>query len=216
MQISNPDLAKRIIEISFKKKLSHLGSCLSAMGIIDHIYSIKKPDEKFVLSSGHAGLALYCVIEKYGGRNAEEIFDHHGVHPDRCKECGLEVSTGSLGHGLGIALGLALADRSKNVYCLVSDGECSEGSIHEALRVKDELQVDNLIVWINKNKWAAYKEVKSLYLAPDGLEKIHVARGTMGNLAPYPFIKDQDAHYKVLNWQEYQAAMKALDDQSTS
>src|SRR2546427_251920 len=64
-QMTNKDLKKRIIEISYKNKLSHIGSCLTAVDIIDEIYAIKKPNEKFILSSGHAGLALYCVIEKY-------------------------------------------------------------------------------------------------------------------------------------------------------
>ena len=63
--IVNKELKKRILEISYKKKLSHLGSCLTAVDIIDEIFKIKKPDEKFVLSSGHAALALYVVLEKY-------------------------------------------------------------------------------------------------------------------------------------------------------
>jgi transketolase len=136
--MNNKNLKKRILEISYKHNLSHLGSCLTAVDIIDEIYAIKKHNERFVLSSGHAGLALYVVIEKYTkgddlgmvlGINAEDIFNHHGVHPDRCSQCGLDASTGSLGQGLPIAVGMALADRSKNVYCLISDGECSEGSV---------------------------------------------------------------------------------------
>lgn len=168
MELKNKDLKRRIIEISYSRKLSHLGSCLTAVDIIDEIFKIKKPNEKFVLSSGHAGLALYCVLEKQQEDNciacndanqsipiyrtthscrrptAEEMFKHHGVHPDYCKECVIDCTSGSLGHGLPIAVGMALANRSKNVYCLISDGECSEGSIWEAFRIIQEYKLWNL------------------------------------------------------------------------
>jgi len=80
-------LHDRIIEISKKLGLAHLGSNLTSVDIIDEIYSIRKDDEPFILSSGHAGLALYVVIEKYYKINAENIFAHHGTHPDRCDKC---------------------------------------------------------------------------------------------------------------------------------
>src|SRR3990167_1530072 len=128
MNITNRNLKRRIIEISYEKGLSHLGSCLTAVDIIKEIYDIKKPYEKFVLSSGHAGLALYVVGEKYFrdavdtcvSHSAEYLFSKHGVHPNRDRH--IDASSGSLGHGIGIAVGMALADRSKNVYCLISDG----------------------------------------------------------------------------------------------
>ena len=160
--MNNKDLKRRIIEISYPRKLSHLGSCLTAVDIIDEIFKIKKPEEKFVLSVGHAGLALYVVLEKYLGLNAEKIFEHHGVHPDRCSKCHIDCSTGSLGNGLPIAVGMALADRNKNVYCLISDGECSEGSIWEALRIASEQNLNNLKVYCNFNGWGAYKSISHL------------------------------------------------------
>jgi len=166
--MNNKELKRRIIEISYKKKLSHIGSCLTAVDIIDEIFQTKKPGEKFILSSGHAGLALYVVLEKYQEpyrKSAEEMFDHHGVHPDRCISCGIDCSAGSLGHGLGIAVGIALADRSKNVYCLISDGEITEGSIWEALRIAAEEKLSNLIVIVNHNGWGAYGESSSYYFS---------------------------------------------------
>lgn len=207
--ITNKALKRRIIEISYKKKLSHLGSCLTAVDIIKEIYDKKKPEEKFILSSGHAGLALYVVIEAYGGRNAEEIFDHHGVHPDRCSSCGIDCSSGSLGHGIGIAVGMALTDRNNNSYCLVSDGECAEGSVHEALRIKDEQKLDNLKVYINFNFWGAYKPVRNLYLATSGIEKLTIFRGSRSNRY-FPFLKGQDAHYYVMKEEDYQLAQNIL------
>ena len=114
-------LKQRILEISFEHQLSHLGSCISAVEIIDEIYRKKQDSEKFILSEGHAALALYVINEKYHKIDAEKAFNHHGVHPDRCKKCRLDCSAGSLGQGLPIALGMALANREKNVYCLISD-----------------------------------------------------------------------------------------------
>jgi transketolase len=152
-------LHDRIIEISKKYNLGHLGSCLTSVNIIDKIYFTKKEDEPFILSCGHAGLALYVVIEKHYNIDAEKIFKHHGTHPDRCEDCKLYCSTGSLGHGLPIALGMALADRTKNVYCLVSDGEIYEGSVWESGNVIHKYNVDNLKVYLNWNGFSAYDRV---------------------------------------------------------
>src|SRR5688572_11755718 len=190
-------LERRILDISYKHKLSHIGSCLTAVDIIDKIYAKKKPDERFVLSCGHAGLALYVVLEKYGYGDAEELLEKCGVHPDRLAAKVIDCSTGSLGHGLPIALGMALADMDKNVYCLISDGECSEGSIYEALNVKVKYSINNLIVHTNVNGWSAYDKWYEHHLP--GIEKNH-------NTSKHWFIKQygQSAHYKVLNEQEYE------------
>jgi transketolase len=208
MTITNKDLKRKIIEISYKHTLSHLGSCLTAVDIIDEIYANKKPEEKFVLSSGHAGLALYVVLEKYEKINAEKIFNHHGVHPDFCSSCHLHCSTGSLGQGLPIALGMALSNRSQDVYCLISDGECSEGSIHEALRVMTEQKVSNLKVYVNYNGFAAYKNVYSLFIAyPIG----HVLHIRETNVEQFSFLKGIDAHYYIMNEEDYKLALKLLE-----
>lgn len=152
-------LHERIIEISKKYKLTHNGSFLTSANIIDEIYKIKKPDEPFILSAGHMSLGLYVVIEKYHGIDAEKIYLHHGVHPDRCEQCKIDCSTGSLGNGISIACGMALADRTKNVYCLISDGEAFEGLIFETANVIRKYNVNNLKVYINWNKFSAYDTV---------------------------------------------------------
>ena len=76
-------LERRIIDISYKLKLSHISSCLMAVGIIDEIYKVKAKDDIFILSNGHAGLALYTILEKYEGHNAEKLTLKHGTHPNR-------------------------------------------------------------------------------------------------------------------------------------
>lgn len=205
--MKNKDLKDRILEISFKNKLSHLGSCLTAVDIIEQIYKIKKPDEKFVLSAGHCGLALYVVIEKYEKINAEEILLHHGIHPDKCEKCNLYCSSGSLGHGLPIAIGFALADRKKNVYCLISDGECAEGSIWESLNIFEYLMLENLHIYVNLNRYGAYCEIDILKLGglilrhtPKMKSNIHLI---VTNIEQYPFLKGNEAHYHILTEKEY-------------
>ncbi len=207
--MKNKDLKRKIVDISFQKGLSHIGSCLTAVDIIDEIFSIKKSDEKFILSSGHAGLALYVVLEKYNdpntGRSASEIFDHHGVHPDRCNECGIDCSSGSLGLGITIAVGMALADRKKNVYCLLSDGELAEGSVWEALRIQKEQRLTNLKVYINWNGYAAYKQTEAI---PSIITDYSI-NFRLTNMNDYPeWLQGQIAHYKVLDKKEYKELME--------
>lgn len=152
-------LHHRIIEISRKLGLAHLGSCLTSVDAIDEIYSKKRENEKFVLSNGHAGLALYVILEKYYGLDAEKLYLKHGMHPNRDLEDMIYCSTGSLGMGLMIALGMALSDRGKDVYCLISDGECFEGSVWEAANVIEKYLVWNLKLYVIFNGFSAYDEV---------------------------------------------------------
>lgn len=155
----------RVIEISKKHGLSHLGSNLTSLDIIDEIYNIKEDDEPFILSCGHCGLALYVILEKYYGFDAEQLYLKHGVHPHRDLNDKIYCSTGSLGNGLGIAVGMALADRKKKVYCLISDGEAFEGSIYEAANVISKYDVNNLKIYLNFNGWAAYDKVEDWMLS---------------------------------------------------
>lgn len=209
MDIKNKELKRRLIEISYKNKLSHLGSVLTAVDIIDEIYSTKKSDEPFILSSGHAGLALYTVIEKYEGVDAESIFNHHEVHPDRCSQCHIYCSTGSLGQGLPIAVGMALANRKKNVYCLISDGEMAEGSVYEAMNVMKREHVGNLKLYVNWNGWTAYG--KAGYPVLD-MNNLPIADGNFKKTSAeqFPFLKGLDAHYYTMKEEDYKQAMEIL------
>lgn len=184
-------------------------SCLTAVDIIDEIYKKKDPDDPFILSSGHAGLALYVVLEKYYFIDAEEIWKHHGVHPDRCLEHGLYFSSGSLGHGLGAAVGMALADRERDIWVLVSDGECAEGSIWEALRIVEEQQLTNIHIYFNINGQSAYQEVDRLKLIHrigaflDPFGKFELDYNIRNTEVDYKILRGIQGHYKTLNKKEY-------------
>jgi transketolase len=158
------NLEKRILDITYQEKLSHLSSTFSALPIIKEIYDEKKDDEVFILSNGHAGLALYVVLEEKYGIDPIMLLHKHGIHPGKDLENKLYCSTGSLGSGLPIAVGHALANRSKNVYCMISDGEAAEGSIWESLRFVKEAKLDNLKIYVNINGMSAYEYLDVDYL----------------------------------------------------
>ncbi|MBI5741882.1 MAG: transketolase [Nitrospirae bacterium] len=171
----NEDLRKRIVEMVCRGRDGHIPSAFSIVDIIQALYkNFLKYDPRdpkwdgrdyFVLSKGHGCLALYVVLERYGiiTRNDLELFCKKegilGEHPDCTKVPGAEASTGSLGHGLpfavGIALGLRLRGMSNRVCVLVGDGECHEGTIWEAANVANNLQLGNLCVIVDWNGSAA-------------------------------------------------------------
>ena len=110
------DLKKRIIDICYKHKISHITSYITSVGIIDYIYNLKKDNDIFILSSGHCALAYYVVLEKYLNKNAEELFLKHGGHPHYDISNDIHCSTGSLGLGITIAVGYALSNKNRDVY----------------------------------------------------------------------------------------------------
>jgi len=158
------ELEKRVIDISYKNNIGHLSSNINSVEIINEIFETKNQNDVFILSSGHAGLALYCVLEKFDNKDAEKLYKLHGVHPHRDLENGIHCSTGSLGMALTLACGYALADKSRDVYCLISDGECAEGSIWESLRFAYEQKLTNLKVYVNVNGMMAYDFLDDEYL----------------------------------------------------
>jgi len=202
---------RRIVDLSYKLQLSHIGSCLGAVDIIEDIYNIKRAKDLFVLSSGHAGLALYVVLEKMYGFDAEELFHLHGVHPNRDKIHKIDCSTGSLGQGLPIALGMAMADKEKNVYCLISDGECAEGSIWESLMLAKKQNITNLKVYLNYNGYSAYDKTDINLLI--NMTKatgfpVRIIRTSPPSLF---FFRGLQAHYHVLNHDDYDELVEELD-----
>lgn len=197
-------LKARILEISYKHKLSHIGSCLTAVDILDRIYRDKGTFDEVVLSSGHAGLALYVVLEKYiDNVNAEELYKKHGVHPHKDED--IPCSTGSLGQGLPIAVGMAMASNHK-VHCVISDGECAEGSIWEALAFIEQNNV-NIDVHVNMNGVCAYDTIDCLYLSKrleSFLPRIQIYNTKVNQ---YHFLRGINAHYHVMSEEDYKSTL---------
>lgn len=169
-------LRARIIKTSHKASVPHLGSCLSCVDILTVLYfsvlrinpaKPRDPDrDRFILSKGHGAPALFQVLARRGffpesmletyGEDGT-LFAEHPPTPDQLPS--IEAATGSLGHGLPMGLGMALAARihKKNyqVYAVLSDGECNEGSVWEAAMLAAAQKVTNLCVIIDFNKWQA-------------------------------------------------------------
>lgn len=203
------NLKKRIAEIAFKNRLSHLGSYFSSVDIIDEIFSKMAKDDIFILSAGHAALALYVCLEKYYGKDAEKLFNIYGGHPHRCEEDKIYCSTGSLGLGITIALGRAIANPKRKVWVLISDGEAAEGSVWEALKTIVEENIQNIEIFINVNGFCAYKEVNVDYLVNRlkiFLPTINIRYTTVEH---YTFLKGLNAHYHVMNEQNYQEVLNS-------
>ena len=164
-----------VIELSHMGKTAHLGSSLSCVDILVALYwqhlnctpaTVDDPNrDRFILSKGHAATALYAVLAKRGFFPEKEMVNYSQPgsrlpeHPVRNCVPGVEATTGSLGHGLSLALGLAVAARlqrrSSRVYCLLSDGECNEGSVWEAALLAPAQRLDNLCLIVDFNKWQA-------------------------------------------------------------
>ena len=209
------DLYQRIIDIAYKHKCSHLGSYFSAVEIINNIFEKKAKDDIFILSSGHAALALYAVLEKYYDYiNAENLFDKHGGHPHRDELNHIYCSTGSLGMGITVAVGRALANKNRNVYVLLSDGECAEGSVWEALRFIKDNNVNNIKVYVNVNGYAAYDTVDVDYLEKRlriFLPEINIIHT---NVNQFSFLRGLNAHYHVMSKNDYKEACSTLEAQN--
>lgn len=195
-------LERRVIDLSYKHHLSHIGSCLTALPILYGIYLTKRKEDRCVLSAGHCGLALYVVLEHFGLADAEDLLKICGVHPDRYANEVIDCSTGSLGMGLSIATGMAISDRSKNVHCVISDGEAFEGVIWECSNVIEKFNLDNLKVYVNFNGWSAYDPVPPTMKdrLRTILPKAWIIETNFGN---YSFLNGQSAHYHVMSDEDY-------------
>ena len=171
-----------VLRMVHRAHASHVGTCLSMTDILAVLYSnILRVDPKesdwpdrdrFILSKGHGAAAVYAVLAETGFfprtwldsycLNGSPLFghiSHHGVP-------GVEVSTGSLGHGLSIGCGMALAgkqaDLSYRVFVMLSDGECDEGSIWEAVLFAPHHRLDNVVAIVDYNKIQSFGSVKEV------------------------------------------------------
>lgn len=200
------DLKRRIIEICYKHKLSHITSYITSVDIINHIYSIKKPKDIFILSCGHCALAYYVVLEKYFNKDAEELFLKHGGHPHYDTTNDIHCSTGSLGQGLPVGVGRAVGNKNNKVYVLISDGECAEGSIWESLKFIYENNIKNIEVHVNVNGYSAYNKVDIQYLITRlkaFLPDIHIHHTS----TDIPFLKGINGHYHIMKKEDYEKAI---------
>jgi transketolase len=153
----------------------HNPSSFSTLDVLWVLYDrVLGAEDRFLLSKGHGPTAFYAVLAAQGIVPVDALdgfgsFDSPlGYHPDRMLAPGVELSSGSLGHGLGIAVGSALTDR--RVWCLVGDGELDEGSNWEAVQYAGRVGLSNLTAIVVDNDSAEYGW-------PDGIERRFALEG---------------------------------------
>jgi transketolase len=184
------EVRKDILKMTSNVNSGHPGGSMSVVDIIVTLYYYKmrhNPEnpkwekrDRFVLSKGHVCPALYSVLARCGYFPVEKLFEFRKLggdlqgHPDMNKTPGIEISTGSLGHGIGAAVGMALAlklDKSDSrVYCVIGDGEAQEGSVWEASMAASHYNLDNLVVILDNNNLqidGPVDEVMSIYPATE-------------------------------------------------
>lgn len=175
-QINTVELAKKIrlhiLSMTSRGSSSHIGSCFSQVDILAVLYGQilhvdpKNPKwkdrDRFILSKGHAGASVYATLAECGFFSVEKLETHYQDGSDLSGHVshkgipGVELSTGSLGHGLGVGVGMAKAakmdGKSWRTFVLLSDGECDEGSNWEAILFAAHHKLDNLVAIIDYNK----------------------------------------------------------------
>lgn len=220
-------LRNRILEVAYRDQMGHIPSALSILDLVWCLYDkIMTKDDQFILSKGHGVMALYAVLEEKG------LLDWSTKlmgHPKRGGA--ILASTGSLGHGLPMAVGLAMAKKIKNepgrVFCLIGDGECNEGTVWESAMIAAHHKLDNLTVFIDQNHssdralntgsleekfkafgWQSYTQPGHLYFDLYLFDKptAVVYLTTKGNGIPF-MQNDPSWHNRKLNEHEYQTAI---------
>lgn len=166
------EIRKDILKLIYQAKTGHIGGDMSVTDILVDLYykqmnvgtdKLAAPDrDRFVLSKGHTTEALYCILADKGYIDKEDLFSTYSRfgskyigHPNN-KVPGVEMNTGSLGHGLSVGVGMALAGRMDHkdyrVYVVMGDGELAEGSVWEAAMAGGHYGLDNLTAFVDRNR----------------------------------------------------------------
>lgn len=200
-------LQRRCVEISYKQKLSHVSSVLNSVDLIAEIYSRMYPQDPFVLGNAHAALALFVVLESLGKCDAEQMSVDHGTHCFRDMQHGVWVSGGSLGQSETVAVGMAIADPSRTVRLMTSDGACAEGSVWEALRLINDFSLHNITVDVIANGYGAYGPI-DLDNLQNRLDRYPFV--TMHRVRPFEFdwLNGLAGHYLILDEVQYKELME--------
>jgi transketolase len=156
-------IRKKFLEMHFHAKAGHIGTGLSDIDLLAFLYKTwLGPEDKFILSKGHGASSLYATLHHYGHLASEDLATYYKdgtllpAHPAANAFPAIPAATGSLGHGLPIAAGMAFSylhvhESASRVVCLVSDGECNEGSTWEAVMFAAHHRLHNLLVIVDAN-----------------------------------------------------------------
>lgn len=155
---------RQLIHMHYTAKSGHLGTGLSALDVLTYLYTTHlRPQDVFVLSKGHGASALYAMLHHTGKLSDTELASYYQdntllpAHPAAQAHASIRIATGSLGHGLPVTAGMAyshhylLKPSDAHFYCMVSDGECNEGTVWEAAMFASHHKLSNLTVIVDAN-----------------------------------------------------------------
>lgn len=208
-------LRRDIVKASYLAGACHIGSALSCVEIIYDIYCKMRPKDIFVFSKASGAAALYAVLAEWDYFNHNVIHLYLQMYPLASRRVpGVAVDSGSLGHGLPQALGMALADRTRNIYVLLSDGELEEGTTWECLLFKKKHKLNNVKIYVDHNGFQACGKVKDILSIPwDFLKKqgVKVVKTIKGKGVDF-MENDNRWHYFNLDEETYAKAIRQLAD----
>lgn len=208
-------IRKRIMDIGLKTGCGHIASALSCVDPLCKTYE-QAPNGIVILSKGHGALAQYVILNELGKISDSELESYYqdgglGGHATLNKKQGIYASTGSLGHGLGIGIGYALANPKKGVVVILSDGECDEGSTLECIRIIQKLDIRNIMTVIDVNGHQgfseSYEDLLPLYPVGNGKALPWRFYATKGE--GFGHLEDtMDSHYQKVTQELYDIWMK--------
>ncbi len=207
----------RLLRLHYETQTGHLGSNLSCLDILLYLHNhVMKEEDIFIMSKGHSAAALYITLWAQGKISEDELLT---FAKDGTKLCGHATaeynhfSTGSLGHGASLALGMAIAKKTDIVYCLLSDGELQEGSTKEALDFVYHHEVHNVRFIVDCNGWQGFGKCRDR-VGYDGHDDEEIAKAfkQRGNMIYFRTIKGKgtcyentlESHYLPLTEEEYE------------
>ena len=211
---------RTIIKSSYEAGACHIGSALSCSEILTDIYFNKlKDNDVFIFSKASGVGALYAILAEKGIIPLNKVAFYLKKYPlPSNKVPGVMFSGGSLGHGLPMAVGVALAKKLKgekgNVYCLISDAEVQEGTFWESMLFKKHHNLDNLKVIVDWNGLQACGKVNKILEIPEYIVKLlgcHIVKTFKGDGVSF-MINNNDWHYKNLTKPDYERAILELSD----
>lgn len=213
LKIKSKQVRSEIVEMAYQAQKGHIASSFSIVEILIVLYyqflkidiSKKEESDRFILSKGHACMALYAILADLGYFPKEELSlfcrfgGNLGGHPSR-KVPGVEFSSGSLGHGSSIGVGMALTykleKKQNKIFVLVGDGECNEGSVWESFLAAHKHNLTNFWVIVDNNKFQSYGKTEDV----SGLDNFTLKMKAFGfETRDVDMVNEPESLLKVLN-----------------
>lgn len=179
-------IRKETLELAIKYKEGHIASAYSIVEVLTVLYfNLMKNSDKLILSKGHGCLSLYTCLKMKGFNPVI------AGHPDIDEKEGISCTTGSLGHGLPIGMGMAFAKKFQTqegqIYVIIGDGECQEGTIWESMNLAKKYKLDNLTIIVDFNQLQGLNSVKEIMGETDLKSKFEAFGGDVSEISGHNF-----------------------------